>query len=172
MFTAELLAQATDVLAKARARGLKLATAESCTGGLISALLTEVAGSSDVFERGFVTYSNEAKQELLGVPEDLIAANGAVSQPVASAMAKGALNHSAANAAVAVTGIAGPGGGTPEKPVGLVYIATIMRPEIAMRAEMCAVSIAECRFGELGRETVRLKTVEAALRLLQSFLSP
>jgi nicotinamide-nucleotide amidase len=109
-----------DVL---RARGERLATAESCTGGLIAAACTDLAGSSDWFERGFVTYSNEAKTELLGVDAALIAAHGAVSDPVALAMATGALAHSRADWAVAVTGIAGPGGGSAEKPVGLVWLA-------------------------------------------------
>ncbi|GAA0742414.1 CinA family protein [Ideonella azotifigens] len=106
-----------------RARGWRMATAESCTGGLIAALCTSVAGSSDWFDRGFVTYSNEAKTEQLGVPADLIAAHGAVSQEVAEAMARGALAHSRAQMAVAVTGIAGPGGAVPGKPVGTVWLA-------------------------------------------------
>ena len=113
-----------DVL---RVRGERLATAESCTGGLIAAACTELAGSSDWFERGFVTYSNEAKSELLGVDAALIAAHGAVSEPVALAMATGALAHSRADWAVAVTGIAGPGGGSAEKPVGLVWLAWCRR---------------------------------------------
>lgn len=106
-----------------RARGWRLAAAESCTGGLIAALCTSVAGSSDWFDRGFVTYSNDAKSELLGVPPALIAQHGAVSEEVACAMALGALAHSAAQLAVAVTGIAGPGGATPGKPVGTVWLA-------------------------------------------------
>ena len=107
--------------------GLKLATAESCTGGLIAAACTAVAGSSDWFERGFVTYSNEAKKELLGVDAALIAANGAVSREIAQAMAEGALARSHAELAVAVTGIAGPGGGAPGKPVGTVWLAVAAR---------------------------------------------
>jgi nicotinamide-nucleotide amidase len=107
-----------------RARGASLATAESCTGGLISAACTSLAGSSEWFERGFVTYSNAAKTQMLGVPADLITAHGAVSAEVACAMAEGALSHSSASVAVAVTGVAGPGGGTPAKPVGTVWIAT------------------------------------------------
>ena len=110
-----------------RAAGLKLATAESCTGGLIAAACTAIAGSSDWFERGFVTYSNQAKTEMLGVPAALIAAHGAVSAEVAQAMAEGALAHSKADLAVAVTGIAGPGGATPGKPVGTVWIAVARR---------------------------------------------
>src|SRR5512146_1901279 len=115
MFDAALLAHAERLLARCRERGLKLATAESCTGGLIAALLTEIPGSSDVVERGFVTYSNEAKTELLDVPGELLRTHGAVSEQAARAMAEGALTHSRAELAVAVTGIAGPGGGSAEK---------------------------------------------------------
>lgn len=114
-----------------RARGLKLATAESCTGGLIAAACTSVAGSSDWFERGFVTYSNEAKAEMLGVPATLIAQHGAVSAEVARAMAEGALAHSPADLSVAVTGIAGPSGASPGKPVGTVWLALARRGEAA-----------------------------------------
>jgi nicotinamide-nucleotide amidase len=120
----DLATAANAVLDRARAEGLRIATAESCTGGLIAANLTDIPGSSDVFERGFVTYSNDSKTELLGVPADLIDENGAVSEPVAHAMAEGALARSRADIAVAVTGIAGPGGGSAEKPVGLVFIGT------------------------------------------------
>jgi nicotinamide-nucleotide amidase len=161
MFTPDLIALASEVLAKARAQGLKIATAESCTGGLIAGLLTEIPGSSDVFERGFVTYSNDAKRELLGVPEDLLRARGAVSAQVAEAMAQGALKHSAADAAVAVTGIAGPGGGTRDKPVGLVFIAVARGGEVRME---------EHRFGDPGRSEIRLRTAEAALHLLDTLL--
>lgn len=122
MFPPDLTLAATRLLADCRARGLKIATAESCTGGLIAGLLTEIAGSSDVVERGFVTYSNEAKTELIGVPTGLIERHGAVSAQVARAMAEGALAQSRADASVAVTGVAGPGGATPGKPVGLVYL--------------------------------------------------
>lgn len=114
---------AAAVLESCRLRGLTLAMAESCTGGLVTAALTAVAGSSDVVERSFVTYSNRAKTEMLGVPDSLLAAHGAVSEPVARAMAEGALAHSAAGLAGAVTGIAGPGGGSKAKPVGLVHMA-------------------------------------------------
>ncbi len=127
MFDDAIKARAVAVLDRSRADGLKLATAESCTGGLIAASMTEIAGSSDVVERGFVTYSNEAKTELLGVPVALIADMGAVSAEVAEAMAEGALAHSHADAAVSVTGIAGPGGGTADKPVGLVYLGACRR---------------------------------------------
>jgi len=127
MLPPDILAVAPRVLEALRARGWKLATAESCTGGLIAAALTSVAGSSDVVERGFVTYSNEAKTEMLGVPAALIAAHGAVSEEVAAAMAAGALAYSHADVAVSVTGVAGPGGGTAEKPVGLVWFGRAVR---------------------------------------------
>ena len=127
MLEADLLRAAEAVLAACRAAGIKVATAESCTGGLIAAALTAIAGSSDVVDRGFVTYSNAAKTEMLGVPAALIAAEGAVSEPVARAMAEGALRHSAAALAVSVTGIAGPGGGSADKPVGLVWFACARR---------------------------------------------
>ncbi len=119
--------RAAALLERYRRAGLRLATAESCTGGLIAATLTEIAGSSDVVERGFVTYSNEAKIEVIGVPAALLQAHGAVSAHVARAMAEGALAHSRADVAVSVTGIAGPGGATPAKPVGLVYLAAARR---------------------------------------------
>ena len=134
--TPALLAGAEALLAQFRARGLKIATAESCTGGLIAATLTAIAGSSDVVERGFVTYSNEAKADLLGVPAELIAAHGAVSEPVARAMALGAVALSAADVALSVTGVAGPGGGSAEKPVGLVFIAAARRGG-DVRVERC-----------------------------------
>ena len=118
---------AETVLDLCRRRGWKLATAESCTGGMIAAALTDIAGSSDVVERGFVTYSNEAKTDLLGVPGPMIAQYGAVSQPVAEAMAAGALSHAPVDLAVSVTGIAGPGGGSAEKPVGLVHFGAARR---------------------------------------------
>jgi nicotinamide-nucleotide amidase len=131
----DLATAANAVLDRARAEGLRIATAESCTGGLIAANLTDIPGSSDVFERGFVTYSNDSKTELLGVPADLIDENGAVSEPVAHAMAEGALARSRADIAVAVTGIAGPGGGSAEKPVGLVFIGAAKKgdPTIVQR---------------------------------------
>jgi nicotinamide-nucleotide amidase len=161
MFSASLLAQAEKLLADARGKKLKIVTAESCTGGLIAGLLTEIAGSSDVVERGFVTYSNEAKQELLGVPNELIVAHGAVSAEVARAMALGALSHARADLAVAVTGIAGPGGGTKDKPVGLVHLAAARGDRIIAR---------ECRFGDIGRREVRLRSAEMALELLAALL--
>src|ERR1700754_35469 len=123
MFAAGLRDQARELLAAARAQNLRIATAESCTGGLIAGLLTEIPGSSDVMDRGFVVYSNRAKQDMLGAPGDLIADMGAVSEAVARMMAEGAVENSNAHVAVSVTGIAGPGGGTPMKPVGLVHMA-------------------------------------------------
>lgn len=147
---------------KARARGLRIVTAESCTGGLICGLLTEIPGSSDVVERAFVTYSNEAKSDLLGVPMELIQAQGAVSEAVAREMAEGALRHSLAQLSVAVTGIAGPSGGTPDKPVGLVHLAAAR--------EARAILHEENRFGDIGRQNVRWKSVEAALLLLRRLM--
>ncbi len=163
MFAPAMLGQAGEILALARAKNMRIAAAESCTGGLIAGLLTAIAGSSDVFERGFVTYSNEAKEYLLGVPTDLIHRHGAVSHPVAVAMADGALKHSLAQLAVAVTGIAGPGGGTAQKPVGLVYVATAMLGGETQTREL--------RLGDIGRDAVRLATVEAALAMLRARLS-
>lgn len=125
MFDHEIRTAAERVLVACRKRKFKVVTAESCTGGLVAAALTAIAGSSDVVERGFVTYANEAKREMLGVPWDALLGHGAVSEPVARAMAAGALSHSQANIAVSVTGIAGPGGGSDEKPVGLVHLAAV-----------------------------------------------
>jgi nicotinamide-nucleotide amidase len=162
MFSDALLTEARDLLTAARNKDMHIVTAESCTGGLIAALLTEIPGSSDVVERGFVTYSNEAKQELLGVPFDLLETHGAVSEPVCRAMALGALKHSRAELSVAVTGIAGPGGGSAEKPVGLVYIAAARQAG--------DVIVREYRFGDIGRDKVRLGTVEKAVQLLRGCL--
>jgi nicotinamide-nucleotide amidase len=162
MFSAPLLALAQVVLADARAAKLRIATAESCTGGLIGALLTEIPGSSDVLDRGFIVYSNRAKSDMLGVPGDLIADMGAVSEAVARAMAEGAVENSNAHVAVAVTGVAGPGGGTRMKPIGLVHIA-------AARERRSILHEAH-RFGDIGRSEIRIKAVEAALLLLQRML--
>ena len=134
MFDPETLNLAEAVLAACRSRDWQVATAESCTGGLVAAALTAIAGSSDVFERGFVTYSNEAKMELLGVPAEIIAGHGAVSAETAAAMARGAVARAGVDLAVSVTGIAGPGGGTPQKPVGLVYLG-VARKDGASRVE-------------------------------------
>jgi len=162
MFSAPLLALAQIVLADAREAKLRIATAESCTGGLIGALLTEIPGSSEIFDRGFIVYSNRAKSDMLNVPGDLIADMGAVSEAVARAMAEGAVENSNAHVAVAVTGVAGPGGGTRMKPIGLVHIA-------AARERRSILHEAH-RFGDIGRSEVRIKTVEAALLLLQRML--
>lgn len=157
MFPTDIRALAQQIITEASARGLMAATAESCTGGLVAGALTEIAGSSAVVDRGFVTYSNAAKTALVGVPADLIAAHGAVSEPVARAMAEGAVARSDATVSVAITGIAGPGGGSPEKPVGLVHFAA---------AGPAGVVHAEHRFGDIGREAVRLESVRVALNLL------
>ncbi|GGI83807.1 competence damage-inducible protein A [Polymorphobacter multimanifer] len=157
----ELLAAAARVLDANRAAGRCIAVAESCTGGLVAAALTEIAGASDVFERGFVTYSNAAKQESLGVGEDIIATFGAVSIAPAWAMAQGALGHSQADVAVAVTGSAGPGGGTAKKPVGTVVFARAERG--ANPGEM----VADVKqFGDLGRSEIRRQAALVALELL------
>ncbi|MCP8938179.1 nicotinamide-nucleotide amidohydrolase family protein [Alsobacter sp. SYSU M60028] len=147
------------LLAHFRTLGLRVATAESCTGGLVAGALTAVAGSSDVVERGFVTYSNESKTELLGVPAALIAAHGAVSEAVARAMAEGAVARSRADVAVAITGIAGPGGGSDAKPVGLVHLAAARRGGATIHLER--------RYGDLGRAGIREAAVADALDLLE-----
>lgn len=158
-FDADLVARASALLDACRAQSLRIVAAESCTGGLVAALLTEIPGSSDVFECGFVTYSNVAKSQMLGVSEAVIDACGAVSPDVARAMADGALTHSKADIAIAITGVAGPGGGTPQKPVGLVHFACGRR--------MGAIVNAERRFGEIGRAKVRMAATEFALGLLE-----
>jgi len=162
MFSSDILGLAESVLEKARSQRLRIATAESCTGGLIAAALTEIAGSSDVFERGFVTYSNAAKTALLTVQETLITSQGAVSEAVARAMAQGALLHSSAQLSVAVTGIAGPGGGSLEKPVGLVHIAAARQSHATLHERHL--------FGDIGRHEVRAASVLAALGLLLCLL--
>lgn len=156
----DLLARASVLIVRYRAVGRMVATAESCTGGLIAGLLTEIPGSSNVLERGFVVYSNAAKEELLGVPAETLAKHGAVSEETARAMAEGALAKSRADVAVSVTGIAGPDGGTAAKPVGLVHFACARRgaPTIAR----------EERFGDIGREAVRLASVKVGLDLLEA----
>lgn len=150
---------AVRVLDLARARHLKIATAESCTGGLVAAALTAIAGSSDVFERGFVTYSNQAKEELIGVPKEILATHGAVSRETAEAMARGALAHARAELSVAITGVAGPGGGTADKPVGLVHFASAARDGRLVHHER--------RFGDIGRDAVRAASVIEALTMLE-----
>jgi nicotinamide-nucleotide amidase len=162
IFPRRLVHLAELTLADAREAKLKIVTAESCTGGLIAGLLTDISGSSDVFERGFVVYSNEAKRDMLDVPGDLIADFGAVSEPVARAMAEGALKNSRGHIAVSVTGIAGPGGGTPMKPVGLVHFGAA-RSGRSILHEMQL-------FGDIGRDEIRMKSVEAALNLVRRMM--
>ncbi|WP_165219766.1 CinA family protein [Affinirhizobium pseudoryzae] len=157
-FAPDLLQRAEQVIARYRDRGWMIATAESCTGGLIAGALTEIAGSSSVVDRGFVTYSNAAKTDLLGVMPATLDAYGAVSRETALQMVKGALWRSYANTAVAVTGIAGPGGGSANKPVGLVHLAAASRDGRMIHREM--------RYGDLGRDGVRLATIMTALELL------
>ena len=157
---APLLPQIRNLLDLLDRKKLRVATAESCTGGLLAAALTEVPGSSSVFDRGFVTYSNEAKTDLLGVPNALIDRVGVVSEEVAVAMAEGALAGTGSDLAVAITGIAGPGGGTAEKPVGLVHFAVARKG----RPTRHAVHV----FADLGREAIRLSAVRQALGLLEA----
>lgn len=164
MFTEDDKDRATLLLAMCRTASLKVATAESCTGGLIAALLTEIAGSSDVVERGFVTYSNDAKMDLLGVPSATLDRHGAVSRETALAMASGALRNSKAHIAVAVTGVAGPGGGSADKPVGLVHLAAVHADGRVWHREM--------RYGDLGRSGVREATVRTALDMLSEAALP
>ena len=157
MIDTTILATAEALLQRCRDAGLMVATAESCTGGLIAATLTAIAGSSDVVERGFVTYSNEAKTDLVGVDPALIATHGAVSEPVARAMAAGAVARSRADIAVSVTGVAGPGGGSAEKPVGLVWFGCARRGRDT-------ITLRHVFPGD--RTEVRRATVAEALRLV------
>lgn len=159
MFDDVIRQLAEAVLAEYEFAGYTLTMAESCTGGLLAAALTDVPGASKVVDRGFVTYSNVAKSEMLGVPPSLIHAHGAVSAEVCAAMAVGALSHSRADVAVAITGIAGPGGATETKPVGRVYIATSVRRGPTKHKEFTFKG---------DRADVRLQTVEAALQRLKS----
>lgn len=160
LFPDDLVRRARALIERCRAEGVKVAAAEFCTGGLIAALLTEIPGSSAVVERGFVVYSNDAKIELLGVPAETIAAQGAVSEATARAMAEGALAASRAGVAVSVTGVAGPDGGSAEKPVGLVWFGCARRGG--------ATVVREERFGAIGRENVRMASVSTALDLLEA----
>jgi nicotinamide-nucleotide amidase len=162
MFSDELKQSAASLVVALREAGLQIAAVDSCTGGLLAAALTECPGSSTVFDRGFVTYSIDAKIEMIGVRAELIATHGAVSRDVALAMAEGGLIHSQADLAVSITGLAGPGGGTLFKPVGLVHIA-------AARIG-CTTLHRECRFGPLDRETIRLRAVADALALASQAL--
>jgi nicotinamide-nucleotide amidase len=159
VFPLEITSLARLLLEECREKRLRIVTAESCTGGLVAGALTEIAGSSDVVDRGFVTYSNRAKSSLLGVPGDLIADAGAVSEPVVRFMAEGALEASDAHIAVAVSGVAGPGGGTALKPVGLVHFATARsNGPIQHRMEL---------FGDIGRAQVRMEAVRVALEMMR-----
>jgi nicotinamide-nucleotide amidase len=158
MFPQDITTLARGLLKEAQAANLHIALAESCTGGLVAAALTEIEGASAVVERGFVVYTNRAKIELLGVSQVLLRQHGAVSEEVARAMVEGALKHSPAEMAVSVTGIAGPAGGTPAKPVGLVHLAAARARGTMLHEER--------RFGDIGRAEVRMRSVEAALKLL------
>ncbi|HEX2939627.1 MAG TPA: CinA family protein [Rhodopila sp.] len=161
MLPQSTLTEADSLLAACRAQGVMVATAESCTGGLIAAALTAIAGSSDVVDRGFITYSNDAKHQMIGVPMELIETHGAVSEPVAHAMAQGALAHSRAQIAVAVTGVAGPGGGSAEKPVGLVCfgLARSGRPVVTEKHVFPG-----------DRTAIRAATVAHAFKMIRSAL--
>lgn len=158
MFSDRATALAKQVLERADAAGIMVATAESCTGGLVAGALTEIAGSSSVVDRGFVTYSNEAKMQMIGVEETVLLSYGAVSEQTARAMAAGAVACSEASVSVAITGIAGPGGGSDSKPVGLVHFAAVKRDGGVMHIER--------RFGDLGRSGVRAAALEQALEML------
>jgi nicotinamide-nucleotide amidase len=164
MFPHGLTARAAALIDLCRGKRLMLATAESCTGGLIAGLITAVPGSSDVLDCGFVTYSNDAKSRMTGVLPELIAEHGAVSEEVARAMAEGALAHSAADIAIAVTGVAGPGGGTAHKPVGLVHCAAARKGHATITRVL--------RLGDIGRDAVRLETVHAAVELAYEIAGP
>ncbi len=159
MFGEALTQRAAGLIDLCRERGLLLATAESCTGGLIAGLITSIAGSSDVFDAGFITYSNAAKTRMIGVPPELIARVGAVSEEVARAMAQGALDNSRADLAIAVTGVAGPGGGTVAKPVGLVHCAAVSRNGTALHHAL--------KLGGIGRDAIRLETVQHSIEMLR-----
>jgi nicotinamide-nucleotide amidase len=159
VFSDAILARAAALVARCRAQGVTIALAESCTGGLVCGLLTEIPGSSAVLERGFVVYSNQAKQELLGVSALTLAQFGAVSAETAREMALGALAHSSADVAASITGIAGPDGGTPQKPVGLVHFGCARRGG--------GVTLRERRYGDAGRAAIRLAAVATALEMLE-----
>ena len=162
MFPDDIRRLAEQIVAAAAARGLMLATAESCTGGLVAAALTDIPGSSAALDRGFVTYSNAAKIEMLGVPEAVLTAHGAVSAETAAAMAQGAVARSRAAVAVSITGIAGPSGGSADKPVGLVHFGAVGPAGQVLREE---------RFGDIGRDAVRLASLRVALGLLADQLA-
>lgn len=163
LFSPELLRGAKALLVELQRRSLRLVTAESCTGGLLAGLLTEIPGASACLERGLVTYSNAAKSSLLGVDADLITRVGAVSEEVARAMAEGALARAPVDVAVAITGIAGPDGGSAAKPVGLVHLAVATKD--------AATRVRECRFGSIGRLEIRLASLREALLLMHEALT-
>lgn len=154
----DIHALAAQVLEACRAGKRRIVTAESCTGGLVAGALTEIAGSSDVVDRGYVTYSNSAKHDVLGVGKETLRAHGAVSRETAEAMARGALGRAHVDLAVAITGVAGPGGGSPDKPVGLVHFAAASRGGTLIHVEK--------RFGDIGRAKVREASVRQALSML------
>lgn len=160
MFPLEIETLARLLVDECRERRLRIVTAESCTGGLVSAAITGVSGASEMFDRGLISYSNRAKQDLLGVSGDMLADYGAVSEPVARMMAEGALEHSNAHVSIAITGVAGPTGGTEMKPVGLVHFATA-------RANQSVMHRVE-RFGDIGRSEIQLGAVQIALEMLRS----
>lgn len=162
MFSDEIKSLAIETLELCRKKDLKISTAESCTGGLIIGALTEMAGSSDVVDRGFITYTNQAKIDMLDVFDDILSRHGAVSPETAIAMVTGAIKNSDADIAISVTGIAGPGGGSARKPVGLVYIAAQRRGNQAVHQQH--------NFGDIGRDKVRQATIIAALKLIKSVL--
>jgi nicotinamide-nucleotide amidase len=160
MIEEELLSLAADILGECRAKGILVSAAESCTGGLVCAALTAIAGSSDVVDRGFVTYSNDAKHEMLGVSREILSKHGAVSRECAVAMAEGALARSKASIACSITGIAGPGGGTPDKPVGLVYLACAAKGRTTQHQRLL--------LKDRNRAGVRLDSALAALRMISA----
>ncbi len=171
MITQSHIEAAGGLIDRLRAEGIMLVTAESCTGGLISAVLTSVSGSSDVVDRGLVTYSNQAKIDLLGVPEETLEQHGAVSKETAVAMAEGALAHTpAASISIAVTGIAGPGGGSPDKPVGLVHLAAAKKTASTAPDAAPVILHREARYGDIGRNEVRMATVMTAFDMLTELL--
>ena len=158
MFSSELFDQADVLIKILKKQGIRIVTAESCTGGLLASLFTEIPGASEIFERGFITYSNDAKIENLGVPQKMIHSYGAVSSEVASAMAQGAIDNSHANLSIAITGIAGPDGGNADKPIGLVYIA------ISYNGNTSALK----NIFKGTRSMIRLQTLEKSLELIHT----
>jgi nicotinamide-nucleotide amidase len=162
MFDQEILSKAQLIVEAATTRAIRIATAESCTGGLVSGALTEIPGSSRVLDRAFITYSNNAKAEMVGVKVDRLLAYGAVSAEVATDMANGAVKHSDADMAISITGIAGPDGATPQKPVGLVYMA--------LAGKRGTIDVKAFQFEDYGRSAIRLGTVNTALQMILDHL--